>query len=132
MKETYVFEIMTENVATCSPDTPLKEVVKILSSKKLSCLVITNDNTPVGIITERDMVSILADMLNDVIWDQLSVDHFMHSPVTTISSDLPLDDAVELSQISSIRHLPVVNDAGKLAGLITQTDIVRGYYERTL
>lgn len=111
---------------------PLKEVVKILSSKKLSCLVITNDNTPVGIITERDMVSILADMLNDVIWDQLSVDHFMHSPVTTISSDLPLDDAVELSQISSIRHLPVVNDAGKLAGLITQTDIVRGYYERTL
>ncbi len=126
MKEVYVFEVMTENVTTCSPDTALKDVVKILSSNRLSSLVITENGAPVGIITERDMVAILADMLNDVVWDDLSIDHFMTSPTYTIPSEIALHEAVELSKDKNIRHLPVVNENNKLIGLLTQTDMVNG------
>lgn len=126
MKEVYVFEVMTENVTTCSPKTALKDVVKILSSNRLSSLVITEDGESVGIITERDMVAILADMLNDVVWDDLSVDHFMTSPTYTIRSNIALHEAVELSKDKNIRHLPVVNENNKLIGLLTQTDMVNG------
>jgi CBS domain-containing protein len=126
MKESYVFEIMTENVTTCSPDTALKEVVKILSSKSLSSLVIIKDGEPIGIITERDMVSILADMLNDVIWDNLSIDHFMTSPTYTIRSDVALTEAVIFATSKNIRNLPVVDNNNKLIGLLTQTEMVHG------
>ncbi len=126
MKEVYVFEVMTENVTTCSPDTALKDVVKILSSNRLSSLVIIENGAPVGIITERDMVAILADMLNDVVWDDLSIDHFMTSPTYTIPSEIALHEAVELSKDKNIRHLPVVNENNKLIGLLTQTDMVNG------
>lgn len=126
MKEIFVFEVMTENVTTCPPDTPLKDVVKILSRNRLSSLVITVDEEPVGIITERDMVSILADMLNDVVWDKLSVDHFMTSPTYTIRGDVALHEVVEFTRDNDIRHLPVVNEHNKLIGLLTQTDLVNG------
>jgi CBS domain-containing protein len=126
MKEIYVFEVMTENVTTCSPDTALKDVVKVLSSNRISSLVITENDEPTGIITERDMVSILADMLNDVVWDDLSIDHFMTSPTYTIRSEIAMHEAVELSKDKHIRHLPVVNEHNKLIGLLTQTDMVNG------
>jgi CBS domain-containing protein len=126
MKEIYVFEVMTENATTCSSETTLKDVVKILSSNRLSSLIITENNEPIGIITERDMVSILADMLNDVVWDDLSIDHFMTSPTYTIRSEIALHEAVELSKDKNIRHLPVVNENNKLIGLLSQTDMVNG------
>jgi len=126
MKEIYVFEVMTENVTTCSPDTVIKDVVKILSGNRLSSLVITENDKPVGIITERDMVAILADMLNDVVWDNLSIDHFMTSPAYTICSESALHEAIELSKEKNIRNLPVVDENNKLIGLLTQTDMVNG------
>ena len=126
MKEIYVFEVMTENVTTCSPDTVIKDVVKILSSNRLSSLVITENDEPIGIITERDMVAILADMLNDVVWNNLSIDHFMTSPTYTIRSDIALHEAVEFSKNKDVRHLPVVNENNKLIGILTQTDMVNG------
>jgi CBS domain-containing protein len=126
MNESYVSEVMTENVTTCSPDMSLKEVVKILSSKSLSSLVIVKDEEPIGIITERDMVSMLADMLNDVIWDNLSIDHFMTSPTYTIRGEVPLTEAVVFATEKNIRNLPVVDNNGKLIGMLTQTEMVHG------
>ena len=76
MKKLFVFEVMAKNITTCPPETLLKDVVKILSRERLSSLVITVDEEPIGIITERDLVSILADLLNDVVWDELTVKNF--------------------------------------------------------
>ncbi len=126
MNESNVINVMTENFTTCSPDTSLKEVVKILSSKSLSSLIITKDDEPIGIITERDMVSMLADMLNDVVWDNLSIDHFMTSPTYTIREEIALTEAVVFATEKNIRNLPVVNKNNKLVGLLTQTEMVEG------
>ncbi|HIF52186.1 MAG TPA: CBS domain-containing protein [Thiotrichaceae bacterium] len=51
MTEIYVSEVMTENVISCASDVSLNEVVQILSSKRLSSLIITENNTPIAIIT---------------------------------------------------------------------------------
>jgi CBS domain-containing protein len=126
MNESNVSEVMTKDVTTCSPDTSLKDVVKILSSKSLSSIVIIKDEEPIGIITERDMVSMLADMLNDVVWDDLTIDHFMTSPTYTIRGDVPLTEAVVFATEKNIRNLPVVDKNDKLIGMLTQTEMVHG------
>jgi CBS domain-containing protein len=126
MDETYVSEVMTKDVTACSPDTAIKDVINILSRNRRSSLVIIENDEPVGIITERDLVAIMEDMLNDVVCDHLSINHFMTSPTITIRSWITLREAVKISINKNIRHLPVVNENNKLIGLLTQPNMLVG------
>ena len=126
MDETYVSEVMTKNVTACSPETAIKDVINILSRNRRSSLVIIENNEPVGIITERDLVAIMEDMLNDVVCDHLSIDKFMTSPTITIESHMTLKEAVKISINKNIRHLPVVDKDNKLIGLLTQPNMLIG------
>ncbi len=126
MDEIYVSEVMTKNVTACSPDTEIKDVIKILSRNRRSSLVIIEDNEPVGIITERDLVAIMEEMLNDVARCHLPIVNFMTSPTLTIRSHITLREAVKISIDKNIRHLPVVNEKNKLIGLLTQPNMLVG------
>ncbi|MEE8057971.1 MAG: CBS domain-containing protein [Pseudomonadales bacterium] len=132
MQDLWVSNLMTKEVTTCQPGTLLTEVVRQLHNKLFSCLVVVNDNKPVGIITERDMVTILADMLEDVSWDSLSMENFMSAPPITIAEDYTLLEAVEIIRSEGVRHAPVVNGRNELVGLLTQTDIINGLYNAAL
>ena len=55
-----IHELMTRNVPQGSPGMSLSEVIRLLHDQRLSCLVIVEAGTPVGIITERDLVRTLA------------------------------------------------------------------------
>ena len=128
MQDLWVNELMTREVTTCQPKTQLTEVVKQLHKKQFSCLIVVDNNKPIGIITERDMVTILADMLEDVSWDSLSVENFMSANPVTIMEDHTLFEAVEIIREEGIRHAPVIDRDGELSGLLTQTDIINGLY----
>ncbi|ARN74924.1 CBS domain-containing protein [Oceanicoccus sagamiensis] len=129
MHDIWVNDLMTREVTTCKAETLLTDVVKMLHSEKFSCLVVTKDEAPIGIITERDMVTILADMLADVSWDSLSVANFMSTNPITIQEDHTLFEAVDIIREEGIRHAPVINRDNKLIGLLTQTDIINGLYQ---
>jgi CBS domain-containing protein len=126
MDETYVSEVMTKNITACSPETEIKDVINILSRNRRSSLVIIENNEPIGIITERDLVAIMEDMLNDVVCDHLCIDKFMTSPTITIESHMTLKEAVKISINKNIRHLPVVDKDNKLIGLLTQPNMLIG------
>ena len=122
---------MTRDVVTCSPDEPLLAVVNMLATKKFSCLVIVEDKAPLGIVTERDLVEVLFDTLQGVTWSELPIGNFMTSPVVTVTEDITLDDLVMMSHLKKIRHMPVVNELGELIGIITQSNIIAGFYQST-
>lgn len=126
MDEVYVSEVMTNNITACSPDTAIKDVINILSRNCLSSLVVTENNEPVGIITERDLIAIIDEMLNDGVRDNLPIKLFMTSPTYTIRREVTLQEAVKFSINKKIRHLPVVNENNKLVGLLTQTNMIIG------
>jgi len=121
-------DIMTKSVVTCSPNEPLLSVVKNLATNKFSCIVVTEANTPVGIITERDLVEVLVETLEGTTWDELSIKNFMTSPIITVSEDLAAEEAILISSTSRIRHIPVVNQSNNLVGILTQTNFVDAYY----
>ena len=125
MEELYVTEVMTKNVTACAPDTPIKDVIKILSRNRISSLIITENNEPVGIITERDLVAIMEEMLNDVALGQLPIVNFMTSPVLTMHEYNTFEEAVKFAINKNIRHLPIVDQNNKLTGLLTQTNMVK-------
>jgi CBS domain-containing membrane protein len=55
-----VKEVMTSDVITTSPDTPLTEAARVLAERKIGCLPVVEDGRLVGILTEGDFVAMVA------------------------------------------------------------------------
>jgi len=118
-----VSQIMTKILFTISKDMTVSQALRDMARESLSCLVIAQDDLPVGILTERDVARLLVD--RDDIW-QLKVEEVMSSPVKTLSQQTPVHEAAKIMQQENIRRLVVVDEDGKIIGLTTQSDIVKG------
>jgi CBS domain-containing protein len=126
-----VSSIMVTEVKTAAENQTIQAVCKILYKNKIGSLVIVKNSTsenkegkvPVGIITERDIVRLVS------LPDMLSVDQpaylLMRSPLITIDPNSSVMDAMETMQQKDIRRLPVVDNKGKLLGIVTDKDIFR-------
>ena len=128
MEDIWVRDCMTREVVTCAFDTLLEEVVAELHSKLFSCLIIVENNKPIGIITERDLVAIFSNLLDHQNWKSLIVEDYMTHNPKALYEDLTLLEAVDQMRIDQVRHAPVVNSQGDLVGILTQTDVIKGFY----
>ena len=125
MIEAPVKDIMTAGVATIKSHSPLIDACNLMYERRHSCLVVTDKGCPIGIITERDMVRILIDYLETKPDRSADLNCYMSAKPLTISETMLIKDAMELMQDKKIRHLPVTDAEGKLAGLVTYSDLVR-------
>lgn len=119
--------LMSKNVVCTSPQAEVIEIARIMAEHRHSCLVIAQDQVPVGVVTERDMVRILAGLLKDPSSPLQRASEYMSSPPTVINERAPLFEALVVTQSQKIRHLPVINDDGLLVGLVTQSDLARAH-----
>ncbi|MEE8557205.1 MAG: CBS domain-containing protein, partial [Myxococcota bacterium] len=115
--------IMTKEVISVPPTASLDEAVECLHSNRVSCIVVCEDGTPLGLVSERDVVGIAVNLVAGEL--QGTVEEIMSSPLTTVSAEDTLEDALVLVEHGRIRHLPVVGSDGMLVGLLTQTDLLR-------
>ncbi len=123
----WVADFMSTKVVSCSPDTSLEEVVEELRTNDFSCLVILENERPVGMMTERALVRILSDLLGEENWESQTVKHFMSTSVKTIDEDRTLIEAVDLMGMEKIRRAPIIDLSGKLVCILSQSDIIRGF-----
>jgi CBS domain-containing protein len=77
----------------------------------------------VGIITERDVVRIVGSF--DPTLYHLPVRELMSKPIVSITPTCSLKDAMETMQLKNIRRLPVIEQEGKLVGIITSRDLFK-------
>ena len=118
-----VESIMTKEVICVPPTASVDEAVEHLHANRVSCIVVCEDGTPLGLISERDVVGIATNLVAGEL--QGTVEEIMSSPLTTVNAEDSLEDALVLVEHARIRHLPVVGSDGKLVGLLTQTDLLR-------
>ena len=124
-----IFQVMTPELHTISRDLSARHTLLEMAGKSTSCLVVTENERPVGIITERDMTNLL---IRGVGLENLSVDEIMSSPVHSCHLTLPLLDAVRIMKERGIRRLIVLDKDGKIAGLTTQSDIIKGLHSQSM
>jgi CBS domain-containing protein len=126
-----ISSIMTAEVFTINPESTLYEAAKIMGEKHIGSLIVMKYETPVGIITEGDLLSIVSDGIPlQRGWIQSSpsirtekVEKFMSSPVIRICVDYRLKDAARIMIEKRIRRLGVC-DAGDLVGIVTTSDMI--------
>jgi len=121
MNKTRIKQIISRQLITVPPKTPLVEAVAIMADARISCLVIVEGKRPLGIFTERDLVR-LAHRQTPFI--SRSIGDVMTSPVVTIPGSLSIYEAYSLMLTNKIRHHVVVDSGGKLLGLMTQSDLI--------
>ncbi len=119
-----VESIMTPKVVSVKADCPLEEILKKLYAYGVSCLIVCEEDTPVGIISERDIVGIALNLSSGKGETRRRADELMTSPLVTIEVDAPIDAALEIATERRIRHLPVVDAEGALVGLVTQSNLL--------
>jgi len=117
---------MTHDVHHVPPEVGLARIVAMMRDERISCIVVTRDQRPVGIISERDVVRILVGLYDAPRRDLRAAEVMTPDPVT-IRFDADLVTATELVRRHGFRRLPVIDAAGKLVGIVTQTDLLRGH-----
>ena len=129
-------EIMTHEVVTITPESTLDEAARIMGEKHIGSLIVLKYDTPVGIITERDLLNVVScgvKLEKDWIGGGASireekVEKVMSSPVVKICLGSPLKEAARIMIEKRIRRLAVC-DLGKVVGIITASDMIRSLPE---
>ena len=116
-----VFDIMTKNPICISPESNLKKAAELMLKKKVGGLVVTKNNNLVGIITEKDLVRIVAKGKNP---EKILVKDTMNKRVRVIAPKEDIYDAILRMRKKDVRRLPVL-DKKRLIGLLTVKDILR-------
>ncbi len=115
-----VGEIMTKDVITASQNTTAKDISITMKRHNIGSVIITDNNIPVGIVTESDLVRrVLAEGRDP---NTTSAREIMSSPLITADYNMDTSEAASIMGSKKIKKLPVTKD-GKLAGIITVSDM---------
>ena len=117
-----VKSVMTANPASCAAHTPLREVAHMMVKHDCGQIPVVDEaGMPLGVITDRDITVRMVAEGRDTA--QGTAGDAMSTPAQTVRVDSNLKDAVSLMETSKVRRIPVVDQAGKLAGMLSIADL---------
>lgn len=136
-------QVMNRSVTTVTPETPVKEVARLIFSLGISGIPILQNKKLIGIVTEEDILREMHPTIRDIVEDYSKARDFesmernlveiLETPVKKImmktfksaDPEMPLMQAQSLMLLNNFSRLPVVNSKGELIGIISQGDIFR-------
>jgi signal-transduction protein with cAMP-binding, CBS, and nucleotidyltransferase domain len=98
-----------------------REAARLMVDRRIGSLIANRDGLPFGIVTERDMVKIVAGTMDP---GKVTVADVMTAPLITIDSSSPLNDAARRMIEKQVKRL-VVTEHEKIVGIVSQTDLVQ-------
>jgi CBS domain-containing protein len=138
-------DIMTRNVITVSPETDVAEIARIMLEKRVSGLPVVVNGSPIGIISESDLLrrpetgtewhaprwlelfltrsSLAADYVRTHARTARDV---MTKELITVSEDTPISEIAELMEQHRIKRLPVLGQDGRVIGIVSRINLLHG------
>lgn len=113
-------EIMTKDVATTEPTTPVAEIASAMVRGRFGSVVVIENGWITGIFTERDVLRAAASG-EDLTTTPVSA--FMTSEPMTVGPGVEAEQALETMAAEGFRHLPVV-DGKQLLGIVSLRDVL--------
>jgi CBS domain-containing protein len=118
-----ILEVMTSNPCAIEADRSVSYAAKMMKQEDVGVAPIVESGRLVGMLTDRDIaVRVVAEGKDP---DSVSVRDVASSNVVSIDPQQDLDDALMLMARHQIRRLPVVEDDGRLVGVIAQADVAQ-------
>lgn len=137
MTQLLVKEIMTRETKSISPDTVLPEAHQVMIMNNVRRLPVVKGDKLKGIVTLSDIQQASpSDATSLSVWElnyllsKLTIKKIMTSPVMTIREDDSVNRVASMMLDHKFGGVPVVNSAGRLVGMVTESDIFRLVAER--
>jgi CBS domain-containing protein len=117
-----VRDIMSENVACCSPETSLVDVAKMMVDYDCGEIpVVDASRAPIGVVTDRDITCRTVAEGRNVV--SLKAKDCMTAPCVTVTPETSLEACCRTMEVHRIRRVPVVDASGACCGIVSQADI---------
>jgi CBS domain-containing protein len=120
-----VKEIMSKEVSTISPEASMEEAARIMGQKHIGSLIVEKYDTPVGIVTERDLLTKVLAQGKDI--REETVEKAMSYPLISICLTAKIKEAAQM-MIRKKGRLAVF-ECGRLRGIVTASDLIRSLPE---
>ena len=124
--------VMTEDPTTIERSEPISAAYQILQRAPFHHLVVTDDGEAVGIVATSDILRLVYDVdgtddraLRSYIDHQFTIDDAMSVDLRTLTLGATVKEAAALLADGSFHSIVVLDDGGKLAGIVTTTDLAR-------
>ena len=119
-----VEDVARTGVLTAPPDQSVGNLATVMKEENVgSVVIVDDDDSPVGIVTDRDLVLNVLEPREDP--SQVTAGDVMADALVTVDPDRGVLDAIEIMHEHSVRRLPIVDSAGAMAGIVTLDDLVR-------
>lgn len=117
-----VDEVMSKSPKTIWPKMTAQEAGQLMRKEDVGSLVVVEDGTAIGILTEKDLVEkVVAEGKPPA---KVQVESIMSSPLVTIGPGVSVAEAAKRMSEMKLRRLPVVSK-GKLVGILTENDVLK-------
>jgi CBS domain-containing protein len=125
MWEPTVESVMTKQVVTAGQDTPFKELVAVMSERRVSGLpVVDAEGKPAGVVSEADTLAKQEYQGGTVPRPLLTAGELMTAPAVVIRENETVGAAARVLAKKKVRRLCVVDEAGKLVGVVSRHDVI--------
>lgn len=109
-------------VVMASLDDSALEAAQLMRDKKVGCVVVVRDRRPIGMLTDRDLVlRVVAERLDPA---AVLVSSIVTYEAATVSRGDGFETAVRLMRKHGVRRLPIVDDEGRVTGIVTADDLI--------
>jgi CBS domain-containing protein len=116
-------EIMTSNPSTIEPDKTVVDAARIMKQEDAGVVPVTENGRLTGMVTDRDIaIRVVAEGKDP---QSTTVQEVASKNLVTLDPEQNLDEALRLMAQHQVRRLPVVEEDGRLVGIVAQADVAR-------
>ena len=118
-----ISDLMTQNPRTTTPDAGVIEAARIMRDDDVGLVPVVDGDRLVGTLTDRDIaIRVVAEGRDP---NSTQVRDIASTDLVTIDPQQDLDEALRLMAQHQVRRLPVVEEDGRLVGIVAQADVAR-------
>ncbi len=120
-------DVVMRIVVTISPEVTMRDATYLMEKKSTSCLVVMVDGRIEGILTSRDVIQrVVARGLDP---SRVTVGEIATQPIIVLKPETFLSEAIKVMLQRKIKKIPLVDDGGRLVGLVSLSDILEFHSE---
>jgi CBS domain-containing protein len=145
-----VKDVMSKNVITISPEDSISDAIEKMAENNISGLIVVEEEKVVGVISESDVLRVFKSEIPEISTStstalsiflilekgikainemkkigKLKVKNLMSKRVFYVKPEYTILEAARIMSKKDVRRLPVIDENGKLVGVISRTDILR-------
>lgn len=136
-KRVPVSDIMTKNVVSVAEQAPLREVLSLMNQNKFRHMPVMQGQQLSGIVSRTDLNRLTFSSLftdqesaDEAVLDMLNLSQVMTNKPRTVKPEDSIREVAEILAKEEFHALPVVDDQGKLSGIVTTTDVIQYLLEQ--